>query len=224
MEGLRGDDTYIVQGRWDVVIEREGEGNDTVRTTGTHFLGANTHVETLRAHSLSSHASIDLIGNKFANTIIGNDGDNVLDGGKGDDTLLAREGADVIVGGRGGDDMYAGRDNDKDKFLYIHKYDSGKSGSTIDRIFDFDRKNGDEKVYDRIQLNRFDADTRPGHQDLRFVDEFSKARGSDPDGQLMVQKAGDDVKVLIDLDGNNKADMVIRVMDIDTLHKADFIL
>lgn len=88
--GGSGNDTYIVDNPSDVVVERSGEGRDTVRVTlATYSLAAN--LENLIGTSDSGQA---LFGNSLINTLVGGAGDDTLDGA-GD--------ADILVGGFGND-------------------------------------------------------------------------------------------------------------------------
>lgn len=107
MSGGTGDDAYVVGNPSDRVVERSGEGTDTVYSPLSFHLPAN--VENL---FLTGKADIDGTGNQLANRIVGNDGDNALSGlggndelrgGKGDDRLDGGTGADLMRGGRGGD-------------------------------------------------------------------------------------------------------------------------
>jgi VCBS repeat-containing protein len=98
--GGLGDDTYLVDGIGDIVIEAAGEGVDTVVADVSHSLAAN--VETLR---LSGAADLGGTGNGGDNTLIGNGGANTLSGEAGDDVLDGGLGADAMLGGAG-DDLY----------------------------------------------------------------------------------------------------------------------
>ncbi len=100
MEGGRGDDVYVVGTAADRVVERAGEGIDTVRSTVTYRLPAQ--VEHL---VLTGEAHRDGTGNGLANVLVGNDGDNVLDGRGGDDVMVGGVGLDTLTGGAGSDDF-----------------------------------------------------------------------------------------------------------------------
>lgn len=91
MIGGGGDDTYFVDSGSDAVIERAGEGTDTVVTSTSYVL--DTHVENLVA---TGTAEIQLIGNSGDNVIIGNNSAN---------SISSLGGADILEG-RGGDDGY----------------------------------------------------------------------------------------------------------------------
>lgn len=94
--GFGGDDTYYVDSQSDTPIEVRGGGNDTVITTVSYALAANTEIETLRIGSAGT-APLKLTGNGFANTLIGNDGANTLDGGGGADVLRGGNGSDTYI-------------------------------------------------------------------------------------------------------------------------------
>jgi len=103
MAGGTGNDTYVVSVS-DTIVERTGEGRDTIFSNETTQLARN--VEVL---GLGDFEPIDGTGNGAANVLLGGSGDNVLrglagrdnlSGGDGDDTLVGGDGNDVLVGGR----------------------------------------------------------------------------------------------------------------------------
>jgi Ca2+-binding RTX toxin-like protein len=90
--GGTGSDTYIIEFAMVNVVERAGEGTDTVRASVDFTLPEN--VEKL---TLTGEDNINGTGNSGDNTITGNAHDNVLNGGTG--------GLDTLIGGLG-DDTY----------------------------------------------------------------------------------------------------------------------
>jgi serralysin len=93
MEGGKGDDTYVAGSRLDVVVEREGEGRDTVLLWDIKYsLAAN--VENLVIKTTAGAAVTD------------NGLDNILTGGAGIDTFvfIADHGHDLIKGFQLGQD------------------------------------------------------------------------------------------------------------------------
>jgi trimeric autotransporter adhesin len=96
LQGGAGDDTYVLDGLRDTVIELADGGIDTVRSSVSILLPAQ--VENL---DLTGSLAINGTGNELANVITGNGANNVLDGGTGVDTLM----------GGGGDDTYIVRDS-----------------------------------------------------------------------------------------------------------------
>lgn len=97
MEGLGGDDTYLVDNARDVVIEAAGQGTDIVYTTVSYALAAGQEVEILAARTPAATTPLSLTGNEFANTVRGGAGNDVLDGGAGADILEGRGGHDTFV-------------------------------------------------------------------------------------------------------------------------------
>ncbi len=91
LAGGAGNDTYVFSAG-DKVVEKAGQGTDTVKSTVTHKLLAN--VENL---VLTGKANVSGTGNGLGNVITGNGGTNKLDGKAGSDTLKGGAGADKFV-------------------------------------------------------------------------------------------------------------------------------
>jgi Ca2+-binding RTX toxin-like protein len=90
MKGGAGDDTYLISGYKDVIVEGANSGVDTAVVSDTrYFLSDN--VENLIAKSAS------------ATLLVGNTGRNMLTGGAGADTLIGGRGDDYLTGGAGAD-------------------------------------------------------------------------------------------------------------------------
>ncbi|MDQ1081950.1 proprotein convertase P-domain-containing protein [Pseudoroseomonas cervicalis] len=106
MLGGAGDDLYLVDHAGDVVVEQEGEGQDTVRASIDYAL--TQHVERLELLA-GAHAGI---GNALDNVILGHDGGNWLAGLGGDDWLLGGGGDDLLEGGEGNDRLEGGTGDD----------------------------------------------------------------------------------------------------------------
>jgi Ca2+-binding RTX toxin-like protein len=97
MEGGLGDDTFFLDHAGDVLIERAGEGVDTVVSSLSTTLAADFEKLTLIG------AAVEANGNDASNTLIGNALGNVLRGGLGNDVLDGRAGEDIMAGGEGSD-------------------------------------------------------------------------------------------------------------------------
>jgi Ca2+-binding RTX toxin-like protein len=116
MTGGLGDDHYVVDNAGDRTVEQAGQGGDTVDSTITWTLQANTEylnlLGTAAINGTGTDAGNVLRGNDAANTLSGLGGNDVIDGkggndrvdgGAGDDTLTGGAGADVFVTGQGRD-------------------------------------------------------------------------------------------------------------------------
>lgn len=139
--GGTGSDTYVLQERTDVVVERAGEGYDTVLGWGDDYtLAANVEKLQLFYGDDDAPQGYRGTGNDLANVIIGTAANDTLLGGGGDDTIFGKaagenldgnDDADVIRGGSGNDTIYGGSGNgeswDGDDVIY------GDGGN--DRIF-----------------------------------------------------------------------------------------
>jgi len=90
LAGGQGDDIYYVDQR-DKVVEKDGEGVDTVFSMVTHEL--NEFTENL---TLIGKKDANGIGNRHSNYISGNEGINMLFGKSGDDTYLVEANDKVI--------------------------------------------------------------------------------------------------------------------------------
>ncbi len=91
MTGGLGNDSYVLDSKSDVIIEKAGEGNDTVYAGFSYVLG-----DTLENLVLTGGNDINATGNAFDNRLTGNWARNVLNGGAGQDRME----------GGGGDDTY----------------------------------------------------------------------------------------------------------------------
>lgn len=101
MNGGGGDDLYIVDDGGDLVVERSGEGTDSVQASISYTLTDN--VERL---TLSGANAINASGNRLNNLLTGNAGNNVFNGRQGNDTLSGGNGNDTYSFSRGdGADM-----------------------------------------------------------------------------------------------------------------------
>jgi beta-glucanase (GH16 family) len=110
MTGRTGDDTYVVNSALDKVIEKAGEGVDTILTSVGGSFRLPNYVENL---TFANSAGGRIGGNIGNNIITGNVGSDTINGGAGNDILIGKEGNDiyVIVKGNGSDviaDFHAG--------------------------------------------------------------------------------------------------------------------
>jgi Ca2+-binding RTX toxin-like protein len=93
MKGGKGDDTYVAGSRFDKVIEKAGEGTDTVKLWDSSFTLPD-NVENLLGMKSSG---MSLTGNGLSNIIKGNAGNDTITGGGGGDLLIGGGGRDTFV-------------------------------------------------------------------------------------------------------------------------------
>lgn len=180
-------------------------GDDIVRNAG--FVGGFVFLsdgnDTYRgfgglvAETVNGGAGADTLnGGRFDDSFDGGDDADILRGRGGDDSLRGGAGKDTLIGGAG-----------EDLFVFSASTDSGK-GANADVIADFRRR------VDEIDLSDFATD-------LTFIGTrgFSKTAG-----EVRIKAVAGATIVQIDEDGNGRADMEIRVLDVTTLSASDFIL
>ena len=89
-----GDNVYTVAAASTIVLERPGEGFDTVRSSVSYVLQSDASIERLSTTWDGGKAAINLTGNAFDQTLVGNAGSNLLDGKSGNDELWGLAGTD----------------------------------------------------------------------------------------------------------------------------------
>lgn len=109
--GGYSDDTHLVLGPEDVVVEEPGQGIDTIVSLRSRFLG--DHEENLVLQEAGAGDDGYAIGNPLDNRLTGNSGDNTFDGRAGDDLISAGAGRDVVWAGDGNDTAHGGPGNDR---------------------------------------------------------------------------------------------------------------
>lgn len=122
--GGTGNDVYVVDNAGDKVIERAGEGIDTVYSKVDLTLAANVENLYLQGGATKGTGNAQdnaIYGTAAADVLSGLDGDDFLRGyagddalfgGNGRDTLYGHEGNDYLDGGAGADVMEGGTGND----------------------------------------------------------------------------------------------------------------
>jgi Ca2+-binding RTX toxin-like protein len=203
MAGGTGDDKYYVDNSADVVVEKSGEGNDTVFTSVSYRLAAGSEVEHLRASAGS--AKLVLTGNELANQIDCGAGNDVLNGGAGDDVLRGNGGNDRLIGGAGRDVMFGG--SGADTFVFRSAAETGL-GASRDKVMDFDDS------ADRFDLRSFGV-----------AFDFIGSTGFDGHaGELRAYQAGGNTIVAGDLDGDRAADFQIMLSGVHSLSQGNFLI
>jgi Ca2+-binding RTX toxin-like protein len=201
--GGAGDDKYNVDDEGDVVVEKAGEGVDTVYASAAYTLAAGSAVEHLRADAGSQ--GLVLSGNELANSIHGGAGGDTLNGMDGNDTLRGNDGADTLSGGLGRDILFGGAG--ADTFVFRSAAEAG-NGALRDQIKDF------EDGADLIDLSEFGV----------AFDFIGNAGFGGNAGELRAYNTGNNTYVAGDLDGNSIADFQIVLVGLHTLTETDFVL
>lgn len=91
-----GDDSYVVSGQEDTIVETSGGGKDTVWVNRSLTLGAaaTNDIEFMRA---GSSFGVFMKGNQLSQHLVGAAGEDTLDGGGGADSLYGGSGNDTYI-------------------------------------------------------------------------------------------------------------------------------
>lgn len=205
MGGGGGNDT--VDGGWDD-DDLWGNGGDDLLSGGggSDRLRGGMGQDTLSggddADSLNGQAGNDLlVGDGGDDQLIGDWGADTLNGGDGNDVLAGGGDGDVLTGGAGLDQLIGGDGADVFVFLGV-----GDASGGADTISDF------VHGADRIDLSALGIAAVAGAGRLTGVPM-----------QLAWLADGDGMRVVVDADGDRRADLVIRVEGLRALGADDFI-
>ncbi len=151
-----------------------------------------------------------LIGGRGEDHMQGAAGDDLLYGGIGSDLMWGNDGNDVLRGGEGDDVLNGGRGQDKlfggagnDTFVFEALDHSLKAAK--DKIKDF------EIGHDKIDLSAM------SNMDWSWI---GRGKFSGEAGDLRFHKS----KLKGDIDGDGRADFVVKVAGVDKLHESDLLL
>jgi Ca2+-binding RTX toxin-like protein len=179
LKGGLGDDTYFVYGADDNVVEKAGEGIDTVRSTALHYnLGAN--VENLL---LEGNARFGL-GNDLDNFISAGAGSQTLNGGKGNDILTGGADADIFVVAKGNgsdtvNDFQVGVDRIQLSQYGLTSFDQVKSAMTqkgadvVIKLSDTESLTLRDHTTSDFTAKDFQVGLDLSHMHMTFADEFN---------------------------------------------------
>ena len=149
--GNEGNDIYVIDNTADRLVERQGEGTDTVMSSVSYTLG--DHLENL---TLSGSENINATGNELDNMLMGNQGRNILNGSAGDDVLAGKQGNDYLMGGEGNDTYQFSAGDGLDM---INNLSSNSSDQDVLQLEDISKENlwfmrsGDNLLIDVVGSN-----------------------------------------------------------------------
>lgn len=138
--GGRGNDVYIIDELGAAIVERRGEGTDSVYTQLDNYTLAD-NVENLTHDRDWGTVDFTGRGNAIANVIESAAGNDSLFGLAGDDKLIGNDGNDFLNGGAGRDELRGG--SGADQFVFDAALNSRTNSDTI---VDFNRIQGDKLV------------------------------------------------------------------------------
>ncbi|NBE08760.1 calcium-binding protein [Paragemmobacter ruber] len=154
-------------------------------------------------------------------TLRGDDGRDRLIGGAGADWLFGGQGADVLIGGQGRDFMSGNAGNDR--FVFESMRDMVRPSELPDEIIDF------RQGQDVIDLRAIDAFAGTSADDA-FLFVGTDRFGSATAGEIRFRQVDlngsyfDHTLIEIDVDGDARAEAVIRVNALLVLTEQDFLL
>lgn len=248
--GGKGDDNYTIRSANDTVIEKTGEGNDTVVAYIDYTLGA--HVETLRLigdglTGTGNELDNRIVGSAGSDKIYGLAGDDFIQGGEGDDHIWGGAGSDTLRGDGGDDTVRGGDGNDilsggsGDDILYgdvgndILQGGAGSDTMTGGAGNDIFRFRPDEigdgaidtitdftRGQDKIDLSAIDAKAATAaNEAFSFIGTQSFHKVA---GELRYEQVGGQTKIYGDVNGDGVADFTIVLSKAIPLSAGDFAL
>jgi Ca2+-binding RTX toxin-like protein len=221
--GGKGNDTFVVTQAETLIIEKAGEGNDTVEVQSLSYsLVATQNVEnvygflaygqTLSGNDANNTISVALLlspswssdsnylfGLGGDDRISGNELHDELHGGTGDDTLTGARGNDILNGGLGNDDLNGGMGDD------TMTGGAGNDTYYVDSLSDIvieEANGGFDTVYTFIEASFL---ARFAHVE-RVIDRSTQAQMLRGDNFANHLDAGKNDDILYGYDGNDILD------------------
>ncbi len=254
MLGGDGNDSYMVRGLNDIVIEEKGGGTDIVSSSISYTLPDNVEQLRLLGEGLTGHGNaLDnrLSGSDGIDKLYGHAGDDLLLGGGGNDTLWGGNGDDILRGDAGDDTLYGEAGDDR---LYggdgndllnggggINFFEGGAGRDRLiggGRADTFHYRTEDFAAGVAASMDEISGfyGRQGDHISLTAVDAKSATAAVDRfrfigtadfhgiAGELRYEVSGGDSYVMGDTNGDGKADLMIRVLGVTRMTADDFIL
>ena len=216
--GGGGDDRLLGGAQDDILYG--GKGNDQIYGgSDSDRLYGNEQADRLKGQG----GDDQMFGGRGRDRLDGSIGDDLLKGGASHDELRGDGGRDTLDGGTGRDQLLGGGGGDwltgggnADTFVYNRISNSSGNGAGRDRITDFSRGS------DRLDLTGIDARTgMAGDQAFVFIGD---ARFSNTAGELRIARAGGDLILHGDVDGDGASDLSILLEGLGGLSASDILL
>ena len=206
---LGGDGDDVIYGGHNADLIEGGENNDELRGNGGNDEIRGDNGDDMM---LGNDGDDELIGGNGNDSLFGGRGNDVLNGGNDNDRINGGDGDDRIIAGGGTDILFG--DGGADTFTFASVNDSGMTGATRDRIFDFDQAEGDVVFLASIDAN----DNVGGNQVFSYI---AGASFSNTAGELRYTSSG---MIEGDTDGDGSADFQILLTTAPTLTVDAFVL
>ncbi len=206
---LGGDGADVVYGGHNADLIEGGENNDELRGNGGDDEIRGDNGDDMM---LGNDGDDEIIGGNGNDSLFGGRGNDVLNGGNDNDRINGGDGDDRIIAGGGTDILFG--DGGADTFTFASVNDSGMTGATRDRIFDFDQAEGDVVFLASIDAN----DNVGGNQVFSYI---AGASFSNTAGELRYTSSG---MIEGDTDGDGSADFQILLTTAPTLTVDAFVL
>ena len=161
-----GDDTYIIDSTDDSIIERAGEGVDSVFSR----VDFNLNGQELENLTLIGMSAKTATGNELDNVLTANNMGNALIGNAGNDTLVGGLGADILTGGHG-DDIFVFAKLLNGTIDTISDFEMGDKIKLDKAVFDVDASTLTERIiYNKnTKILSYDADGEGGADAIDFA-------------------------------------------------------
>jgi len=193
--GGPGNDLYFVDGPGDTVVEKPGEGHDTVLSSASRTLDAN-----VEALTLTGNATI---------TGRGNDLDNIIQGNGAGDSLAGSGGNDTLVGGGFGNDTFI--------------FDTAPSAANVDQVVDF--VSGEGKLgFDNAVFTELGAPGNFAADDARFASGAGLTSGRDASDRLIYDTTTGNVFYDADGNGAGSAEWIAQLNFAPALAATDIVV
>ena len=206
---LGGDGDDVIYGGHNADLIEGGENNDELRGNGGDDEIRGDNGDDMM---LGNDGDDEIIGGNGNDSLFGGRGNDVLNGGNDNDRINGGDGDDRIIAGGGTDILFG--DGGADTFTFASVNDSGMTGATRDRIFDFDQAEGDVVFLASIDAN----DNVGGNQVFSYI---AGASFSNTAGELRYTSSG---MIEGDTDGDGSADFQILLTTAPTLTVDAFVL